>query len=213
MLDHARIAERFAAPRVHADLAEVGYEDPVRALATLAASGNVLAEFGAVPAMTDEHPVLEFHPIPAGVQLKHLWENLGAMRELRVLNGELPVDTRGEGSLDDRYAVAQQVGDLILEGQHLLEEAGLLGRAGRGDRATQSLRGARRAFAHATALDPGDAAARRAFESLEREWRTMTANAHLRAEDLGEAERVLRDALGYRTEHQRDVVPTLLAPR
>ncbi len=208
-LDHGAIASRLAAPPVVADLSAAGFADPVRALATVVSTGDALDEFGAVEPMTDEHPWLEFHPIPAGVQPKHLWENLGAMRELREAYVRLPVERNAQ--LDARYETARDVGNLILEAQHLLEEAGLLQRLKQTDGALTSLRGAREALHHATAIDPVDPAARRGYESVERTWRTMSADAYIQAGDLPAAERELKRALGYRTETQRDVVPTLLA--
>jgi predicted membrane-bound spermidine synthase/tetratricopeptide (TPR) repeat protein len=210
-LDHAQVARRLAAPGVREDLAAIGYDDPVRALGTLVAAGDTLAAFGAVQAMTDEHPSLEFHPIPLNVQLNYLWENVRACGELRRSYDELPVAHAASPDLSDRYDVALKVGNLLLEGMERLEEAGLLRRLGRGAAAGEALAAARRALSFAVALDPEDPAARRTFAATERVWRTIEADAQLAAGDLDGAERTLRRALTYEAEIKRDVVPTLLA--
>lgn len=210
-LDHARVAGRLSAPAVRDDLGAIGYADPVRALGTLVAAGDALAAFGAVPAMTDEHPWLEFHPIPLNVQLNYLWENIRACGELRRSLDRLPVAHAPTPELADRYDVALKVGNLLLEGLERLEEAGLLRRLGRGRDAGEALAAARRALAFAIALDPEDPAARRTFAATERVWRTIEADGLLAGGDLDGAENALRGALRYPTETKRDVVPTLLA--
>ncbi len=210
-LDYARVAERCASPAVHADLRAVGFDDPVRALATFVAAGDVLAEFAAVEPMTDEHPTLEFHPIPLNVQLKHLWENLVELRAMRDRIGTLPLAGDVAPEVADRADVAFKVGALLLEGAERLEAAGLLGQLGRATEASQEFAGARRAYRFAAALDPADPAARRAYATLEREAATIEAKDRLRAGDLDAAERALLEAARFPTLRQRDVVPTLLA--
>ena len=142
-LDVDHVAERLSAPPVRADLADAGFDDPVRALATVVAVGDILEDFGDAPPMTDEHPILEFHPIPAGVQPKHLWENLTAMLELRERTGH-DVLLSDDPDVAARGVVAMQVGDLVVEGQQQIEQAGLLKRVGKAADTTRSLATARR---------------------------------------------------------------------
>ncbi len=211
VIDAARVAACMAAPGVREDLAEIGYDDPVRALGTLVAAGDVLAAFGDVAPMTDEFPTLEFHPIPLNVQLNYLWENIRACGELRRSYDSLPILYGDDPDVADRYDVALKVGNLVLEGQERLEEAGLLRQLGRGREAGEALAAARRAFSFAVALDPGDPAARRSFAATERVWRTIEADGLLKKGDLDGAERALRSALTYDVETKRDIVPTMLA--
>jgi len=211
VIDHERVAKRLAAPDVKSDLAEIGYEDPVRALGTLVALGETLEAFGAVEPMTDENPVLEFYPIPLNVQQTHLWENVRAMVELRGTYAALPVEYGDDLDVGDRYDATLKVGNLLLEATERLEEAGLMSRLGRDAAAGDAMRAARRATSFAVALDPDDPAARRSFAAVERTWHTILGRDHLKAGEVEEAERPLRIAAGYPAERRRDEVHTLLA--
>ncbi len=211
VIDHEQVAARFSAPAVRDDLAAIGYADPVRALGTLVAAGDILEAFGAVEPMTDENPVLEFFPIPLKVQQPHLWENVRAMVELRSQYAALPVEYAPDPDLDDRYDTALKVGNLLLEAMERLEEAGLMSQLKQNAAAGEAFRAARRALSFAVALDPDDPAARRTSAAVERKWYTLIGSDHLEAGELEEAERSLRIAAGYPGERRRDEVHTRLA--
>ncbi len=212
VLDHAQVAERLGTEHVRADLAAIGYDDPVRALGTLVAAGDVLAAFGDVPAMTDENPVLEFHPIPLNATPTHLWRNLQAMEELQGSFDNLPVVIpAGDDDLVERYESARLVTTLLLEADRRQEQAKLHKRVDELQAAVDELSAARRALVHAVSIDPDDPAVLRAYERLEHYWSVEGARGAAERGELGEAERHLRGALRFTTERRRDVVPTLLA--
>ncbi len=191
-LPYAQIAERLGDPAARADLSAVDFDDPVRALATFVAGAEELRAFvDGVEPVTDERPVLEFHPIPPRVLLKHLWENLQAMHALRERYERFPVDLAGVKDADDvdaRLYVALRAGKHLLAGAVAMEESGLLARAGDRANAMLAIGTARDAYRVALSIDPASAGARRASESLEREWETGRGNAALDANDLVAAE-------------------------
>ncbi len=214
-LPYAQIAERLGDPAARADLSAVDFDDPVRALATFVAGAEELRAFvDGVEPVTDERPVLEFHPIPPRVLLKHLWENLQAMHALRERYERFPVDLAGVKDADDvdaRLYVALRAGKHLLAGAVAMEESGLLARAGDRANAMLAIGTARDAYRVALSIDPASAGARRASESLEREWETGRGNAALDANDLVAAEAHFRRALDFPALRQDDVAWTLLA--
>jgi spermidine synthase/tetratricopeptide (TPR) repeat protein len=213
-MPYEQVARRLSDPSAHADLAAVGFDDPVRALATFVAGGEELRKFvDGVPPVTDERPVLEFHPIPPRVLLKHLWENLQAMRDLRANYERLPVDTAGATGDDvaTRLYLALRAGNHLLDGQVAMEESGLLVRLGDRANGLEAARAAREAFARAAGLDPANESARRAFENVEREWETGLASDALEKNDLTAAEIHLRRATALAAARQADVAWTRLA--
>lgn len=213
-MPYEQVAQRLSDPPAHADLAAVGFDDPIRALATFVAGGTTLQAFvDGVPPVTDERPVLEFHPIPPRVLLKHLWENLQAMRDLRAKYEKLPVDL-GAAASDDivtRLYLALRAGGHVLDGQVSMEESGLLIRVGDRANGLAAAHAARDAFSLAAGLDPANESARRAFENVEREWETGIASDALEKNDLATAEIHLRRATGFAAARQADVAWTRLA--
>src|SRR5262245_45262644 len=213
-MPYERVATRLSDPAAHADLAAVGFDDPVRALATFVAGGKALQKFvEGVPPVTDERPVLEFHPIPPQVLLKHLWENLQAMRDLRARYEKLPVGTGGAAGdeIAGRLYLALRAGNHLLDGQVAMEESGLLVRLGKRAEGLEAARAAREAFACAAGLDPANESARRAFENVQREWETGLASDALSRNDFAAAETHLRRAVGLAAARQADVAWTRLA--
>jgi spermidine synthase/tetratricopeptide (TPR) repeat protein/MFS family permease len=216
-MSYARIAERLADPSAKADLADVGYDDPARALGTFVAGGEALRGFakGADP-VTDERPVLEFHPIPPRVMITHLWQNVLSMRTLRDAYDKLPVDVAGATSPDDvelRLKRALDVGKQMLHGAVALEANAYIAKDARWNpnEALIAAHEAREAFRQAAALDPDDQSARRAVENAERAWETGFAVIAMQENDLEKAERYLRRALEFRGAAQEDVAWTRLA--
>lgn len=213
-LDWRRVAERLSDPRVAEDLRSIGFDDPARALATFVASGETLRKFGTVEPVTDEFPVLEFHPLPAGVVLPWLGQNVLHVAELRRSYERLPVDLTGAADAEraaEKLFVALRSGNDVLEGIVNLEESGVYARLGSNDRALVRLQDARQAYARALAIDPGNDTARRSFESLEREWRTIQGVSALERNDLAAAEKSLVRASEQRALRQADVAWTRLA--
>lgn len=214
-LPFARAAGRLRVESVQDDLAPVGFAEPEDALATLVAGPEELAAFvEGVEPVTDEHPVLEFHPIPLRVGLKHLYENLGAMKELgaQVGLGHYDLDdVERSGRVADHLARSLQVERLVREGQLALEEAGLLARADHREAAGTSFAASRDAFRKAYAMDPGHETARRYHEGVEREAELIKART---AADQGEFDLAVvhaRRSLRYAALRQDDVAWTVLA--
>jgi spermidine synthase len=216
-MSYARVAERLSDPVAKDDLGAVGFDDPVRALATFVAGGADLRGFvDGVPPVTDEFPVLEFHPVPppqSHALIKHLWENLQAMRDLHARQERLPLDLAGvsDPDVETRSYLATRAGQHLLVGQTAMEESGLLVRAGDPANAAIALREARDAFSQAVGVDPENQSARRAAESIEREVETGLGKQALGANDFVAAEAHLRRALEFRAARQEDVAWTLLA--
>ena len=220
-LKYARVAERLSEPAAKADLAAVGFDDPVRALATFIAGGEELRKLVKdVEPVTDEHPVLEFHPIPPKVLLKHIWENLQIMRDLRDGYERLPVDLEGvadRDAVEARMYLALRGGKHLLAGEVLLEESNLLSRLSQGgsgaaaEQATQAALAAREAIQLAFSVDPANLGARRTWESIERELETGRGNDALAKNDFPAAEAHFRRALEFAAARQADVAWTLLA--
>lgn len=214
-LPYARAAARLSEATVQEDLAPVGFADPADALATLVAGPAELAAFvEGVEPVTDEFPVLEFHPIPLRVGLKHLYENLGAMKELGgqvrlehfdVTGVERPSRTA------DRLARSLQVEKLVREGQLALEEAGLFARTGHREAATEAFARSRDAFRQAFAVDPSHETARRYHEGVEREYELIRARTAMDAGEFEDAARFARRSLRYPALRQGDVAWTVLA--
>ncbi len=213
-LQYRRVAERLASDAVKGDLAEVGYDDPARALGTFVASGDTLRAFAAEsPAVTDEFPTLEFHPIPLGVALKHLWENLQSMRDLRASYEKLPVELDGteESDVAARLFLALRAGKHALEGDVLIEGSTLLQRLDRNQQALDELQLARQAYSLAHELDPGSETARRSFEGVERKWHEIVAANAVDQGDFELAYRSLAKASELRAFRRRDEVYQLMA--
>lgn len=213
-MPYARIAERLSDPVAKDDLAAVGFDDPVRALSTFVAGGDALRKFAdGVPPVTDEFPVLEFHPIPPRVLLKHLWENLQAMRDLRGGYERLPVDLAGvaDPDVEARLYLALRAGKHVLAGQVAMEESGLLVRMGDRANGLAAAQAARDAFRLAVSVDPANVGARRASEAVDREWETGLGADALARNDFPVAENHFRRALEFRASRQADVAWTRLA--
>jgi predicted membrane-bound spermidine synthase/tetratricopeptide (TPR) repeat protein len=213
-MEYARVAERLADPVAKIDLADVGFDDPVRALATFVAGGKELRAFvDGVPPVTDERPVLEFHPIPTRVVLKHLWENLQAMRDLRAKNERLPVDlgVAPDTDVETRLFLALRAGNHLLDGQVAMEESGLFAHLGDRQNAFTQASAARESFQLAVSVDPANDSARRAFESMERERETGLGNDALKTNDFTAAEAHFRRALEFRAAREEDYAWTRLA--
>jgi predicted membrane-bound spermidine synthase/tetratricopeptide (TPR) repeat protein len=215
-LSYARVEERLSDPAVAADLRTVGFADPARALATFVSGGERLRDFVKdVAPCTDERPVLEFHPIPPGVALPWLGQNLQHMHALRSAWEQIPVDWSDWAKDPDRARqelfLALRSGNHVLDGQLRLETSVFLTRLGRRADALDELRSARESFAQAVALDPGNETARRQWESLEREWWTILGGAAIDQGDFALAERHLLRATEFRALRQADVAWTRLA--
>lgn len=211
----ARVSERLADPRVAADLRDVGFADPARALATFVTGGRRLRDFvDGVEPVTDERPVLEFHPIPPGVALPWLGQNLEHMRALQGAFERVPVDftgvAEGDAPTQELFLALRSTGR-VLEGMVRVATSEWLVRLGRRSDAVGELEAAREEFLKAVALDPGNETARRQHDSLEREWWTIQGGAATDARDFAGAERHLRRALEYRGLRQADVAWTRLA--
>jgi tetratricopeptide (TPR) repeat protein len=213
-MPYARVAGRLSGAVAKDDLADVGFDDPVRALATFVAGGEALRKFAeSVPPVTDEFPVLEFHPIPPRVLLKHLWENLRAMRDLRGAYERLPVDLAGvaDPDVEARLFLTLRAGKHLLDGQVSMEESGLLVRMGDRANGLAAAAAARDSFRLAVSVDPENVGARRASESVDREWETGLGADALSRNDFPAAERHFRRALEFRAARQADVAWTRLA--
>lgn len=213
-LSWRRVSERLADPRVAEDLRGIGFDDPARALATFVASGAALRTFGDVAPVTDEFPVLEFHPLPANVVLPWLGQNVLHVANLRASYERLPVDLTDADDADranEALYLALRCGNHVLDGLVRVEAAGLLTRQGRTDEAVATLREAREAYARAVALDPANDTARRLHEGLEREWLTIQGSSAMDRNDFAGAERLLTRAVGFRAQRQADVAWTRLA--
>lgn len=90
-LDPTRIAKRYAEPEVSAALAEVGIDSPAALLATWITDRNGLAHFaGAVPAVTDDRPVIEY---AAWVRPKEILRTLPALLKERT---DIPLEDPDE---------------------------------------------------------------------------------------------------------------------
>jgi spermidine synthase len=216
-LDYTRMATALAQPAVRADLDAIGYADPVRALGTYVSGGSALREYldeNKVEPITDERPVLEFHPIPSNTVLKHLYENLQHMVTLRKRLTRLPVTiaaTPERDGIQDRLRLALSSGNFLLEGMAHSEQSGLLVRLGLETDAARALSAAREAFSLAHSMDPGDAAAQRNYDGVQRVWQVIEANGAIARQDLKTAERHLARAVEYPALRQEDHAFTLLA--
>jgi spermidine synthase/tetratricopeptide (TPR) repeat protein len=216
-MPYARVAERLSDPPARDDLAAVGFDDPVRALATFVAGGEALRTFaGGVAPVTDEDPVLEFHPIPPRVMITHLWQNLLAMKLLRDGYERLPVHLAGVADKDDvesRLWMALRAAKHSLHGQLALEANAYIAKDPSWDpaEALTAAQEAREAFRLAVSVDRENQSTRRALETVEREWETGFAALELKKNELERAERHLRRALEFRAARQEDVAWTRLA--
>jgi len=214
-MSYARVAERLSDPAAKDDLAAVGFDDPVRALATFVAGGETLRKWAADAApVTDERPVLEFFPL-LRVPITHLWQNLQAMGELRDSYERLPVDLDGVAARDDvetRLYVALSAGKHLLHGARAMEANAYI--AMEKNRAADALAAAleaRDSFHLAVSVDPGNQSARRSYESVERALATALGNDALAHGELDEAERRFKKALEFQSMRQEDVAWTRLA--
>jgi predicted membrane-bound spermidine synthase/tetratricopeptide (TPR) repeat protein len=215
-IPYARVAERLSDPAAKDDLAAVGFDDPVRALATFVAGGEALRTFAAgVDPVTDERPVLEFFPL-LNVPITHLWQNVQAMGELRDGYERLPVDLAGVANVDEvetRLYLALRAGQHLLHGARALEANGYIAK----DRsrppadAMAAALEARDAFRLAVSVDPDNQSGRRSLESLERALETAFGADALKHNELESAESHFRRALEFRSMRQEDVAWTRLA--
>ncbi|MCE9638482.1 MAG: fused MFS/spermidine synthase, partial [Planctomycetes bacterium] len=214
-LSWARVAQRLSDPRVADDLRSVGFADPARSLATFVAGGEKLRAFVKDDAaVTDERPVLEFHPIPPNTALPWLGQNIVQMRDLRAGYEHLPVDVTGAADGDraaEALFLALRSGNHVLDGMVHVETSSYLTRLGRKEDAFAELQSARDSYARAVALDPGNETARRSWEGLEREWWTILGGVAIDKGDFAQAEKHILRALEFRGQRQQDVAWTRLA--
>jgi tetratricopeptide (TPR) repeat protein len=206
-IPYARVAERLSDPGARADLAAVGFDDPVRAIATFVAGGETLRKFveGAAP-VTDERPVLEFHPLPPRVVFTHLWANTRSMEDLRGSYERLPVDVTGVSAAEDvetRLFLALRAGQHLLRGAAELEaNQNLVNTNGDPAQAFAAALNARDAFRTAVSVDPRNLGAVRSYESASRAVETAYG---------WDALRHYRRALEFRALRQQDAAWTRLA--
>jgi spermidine synthase len=233
-LSYKRVAERLSDPPAKADLAAVGFDDPVRALATFVASGEKLRAFAAkdverrdVAPVTDERPVLEFHPLPTRVVATHAWQNFQSMMGLRDSYERLPVDLAGvEKGLPDlplreadasdvetRLYVALRVAKHMLRGAVAMEANAYISKdpSRSAADALDAAQQGRDAFRLALSVDPENAGARRALEVVDRAMESAFGVDALAHNDFETAERRFRKALEYQSARQEDVAWTRLA--
>lgn len=214
-LSWPRVSERLADPRVADDLRTIGFANPARALATYVAGGAGLREFAAgVDPVTDERPVLEFHPIPPGVALPWLGQNLAHMKDLRGALPRIPVDGldgAGADKAQEELLLSLRSGNHVLDGMLASEVSGFYSRAGKDQQAVDALGHARASYGLAAALDPGNDTARRNRDGVEREWWTLVGHQAMERKEYAAAERAFRRGLEYPALRQADSLWTELA--
>ena len=222
-IDYGRLLERIVSPGVGEDLEAIGYRDPVLALNTFVTGGEDLREALADAAvMTDEHPWMEFRPVP------YKWPNTFAADNLAVIHGlrrpilaHIDLGTVPDGEREDlliAQAAAYQAGQSFLEARHFKELSAFFGTIGDSvkEKELYSLkqeefyRRALEAYDRAVELNPKDLSARYLRTNAIYGWEISVGKLELERGRLEAAERKFAGAAALNNAFKPDIAWTWL---
>jgi len=214
-IDYGRLLARIRAPGVREDLAGIGFDDPLLVLNTFVAGGGDLAEFTAdAKTMSDEHPWLEFYPVPYGFPNTFVADNLAELRRIRrPVTSSLDLSSVGAAdrkTIEETLARYYEAGQSFLEAQYFTAVAAFHGANRNHEEQSRYRRLAMEAFETSVKLNPDDASARYLRRNAIYGWRISTGYLHLDRKDYGAAEQEFAEAIALDNPFKPDLAWMLL---
>jgi spermidine synthase len=214
-IDYGRLVERMALPAIEKDLEEIGFRDPALVLNTFVSGGrDLLAALIHAEVMTDEHPIMEFRPVPYKWPNSFAADNLAVLYHLRksvapfLIEETVPEELRaGLGEKIERY---YQGGQAFLEARHMKERSAFLGTIGDREGQERFYRQALGAYDRAVELNPADESARYLRVNAQYGWQMSIGILEMERGDLTKAERIFREAADLRNAFKGDLAWTWL---
>jgi spermidine synthase/tetratricopeptide (TPR) repeat protein len=214
-LDYARLALRMEHPAVSADLGAIEFADPRLVVNTFVASGGDLRDFVEDSAiMTDEHPTMEFLPVPFKWPNSYLADNLAVLHDLRRpvvdrldLSALPEAERRDLGREMERF---YRGGQAFLEALHHKAASAYWGTQGKGKLQEEHYRYALAAYDAAVKDVPEDGSARYLRRNALYGWWISMGLAELERENYGAAAAEFLRASRLENPFRSDLAWTLL---
>ncbi len=214
-VDYTRLKKRMAAPAVERDLEEIGFRDPVLVLNTFVNGGAELrAKLKDAKVMTDEHPLMEFRPVPYKWPNTFAADNLAVLYHLRrPIAPFVKADTvppEEWDALEEAIGRYFEGGQAFLRARHLKERSAFLGTIG--DRRGQEklYREALEAYDRAVKLNPADESARYLRVNAIYGWQMSLGLLEMKRGDVRKAERIFKGAAALNNAFKGDLAWTWL---
>jgi spermidine synthase len=214
-IDFGRLASRMRRTEVAEDLEAIEFDDPLLVLNSFVAGGEELSRFlEDAFVMTDERPLMEFHPIPYGFPNTYSADNLAVLHGLRKpVNDSLdPATLPAEGREELLQALDRcyRGGQAFLEARHFKERSAYHGAMGDEPAQLRMYQEAMRAFDEAVELNPRDASARYLRKNAHYGWLISVGRLELEEGRLAEAEESFRQAARLGNPFKPDLAWTYL---
>jgi len=214
-IDYGRLLARMRAPGVGEDLAAIGFDDPLLILSTFVAGGRDLAAFVAdARTMTDEHPWLEFYPVPYGFPNTFVADNLAELRRIRrPVVGSLDLAAVGDADkkiIEEMLARYYEAGQAFLAAQYYTAVAAYHGANRNHEEQSRYRRQAMEAFEESVKLSPNDASIRYLRRNAIYGWRISAGYVYLDREDYAAAEQEFAEAIALENPFKPDLAWMLL---